>query len=222
MPVIVFCDGLCEPVNPGGTATYGWVAYRDGQKIAEECAVVCVGSGATNNVAEYAAIIAALRWLSDNAYASEKTELRSDSQLCINQLQGQWDVNSPRLMLLHKEALSLSKRFPRINFRWIRREQNKVADALSRKAYTEGQTNQQSSQLRRDKAQDIASKLQAIGNGRYRYKSPSSGTTYIINTAEQTCTCPDYTTRRQSRAGQCKHLLATEIVAATIKMEGGT
>jgi ribonuclease HI len=213
MPIIVFCDGLCEP-NPGGTATYGWTAYWDGQKIAEECAVVCTGAGATNNVAEYAAIIAALRWLSGNGHASEKTELRSDSQLCINQLQGSWAVNSPRLMLLHEEARFLSKRFTRISFRWIRREQNKEADALSRKAYAEIQAGQQSSQTRLDKAQDIACKLQAAGNGRYRYKSPSSGATYIIDTTEQTCTCPDHNTRRRSRGGQCKHLLAAELVAA--------
>jgi len=33
--LIAYCDGLCEPYNPGGTATYGWVLYRDKEKIAE-------------------------------------------------------------------------------------------------------------------------------------------------------------------------------------------
>lgn len=49
MLIVVNCDGLCEPVNPGGTACYGWVAYRGQEKIGEGYGVVCSGPGATNN-----------------------------------------------------------------------------------------------------------------------------------------------------------------------------
>lgn len=75
------CDGLCEPVNPGGTACYGWVAYLGKEKMAEDCGVICSGPEATNNLAEYTAIIKVLEWLLGNGLTGEKIELRSDSKL---------------------------------------------------------------------------------------------------------------------------------------------
>jgi len=33
--IVVYVDGLCEPVNPGGVACYGYVVYRDGERVAE-------------------------------------------------------------------------------------------------------------------------------------------------------------------------------------------
>lgn len=46
----MWADGLCE--NPGGTACYGWVAYRDGRKLSEGWVVAAKGPEAGNNVAE--------------------------------------------------------------------------------------------------------------------------------------------------------------------------
>jgi len=138
--VKVLCDGLCEPVNPGGTATYGWVAYTNGEKITEGCAVVCSGCDATNNVAEYSAVIAALKWLTSSKYAKGKIEICSDSQLCINQMAGIYKVKSLRILPLFTEACRLAKQL-NVSFKWIPREENKEADELSRKAYREKRKN---------------------------------------------------------------------------------
>ena len=59
----VYFDGACEPVNPKGIATYGYVVYRNGKKIREDCGLVGIGQGATNNIAEYTALIKALEYL---------------------------------------------------------------------------------------------------------------------------------------------------------------
>jgi ribonuclease HI len=83
MSIVVNCDGLCEPRNPGGIATFGWLARRDGEVIGSGCGVVAKGPKATNNLAEYTAVIRALEWLLDEGFAKEVVRLRSDSQLVI-------------------------------------------------------------------------------------------------------------------------------------------
>jgi ribonuclease HI len=136
MTIVVYADGLCEPVNPGGVATYGYVVYRDGEKLTEGHGVVS-HPDPSNNVAEYSACIHALRWLIGSGLTHEPVEVRSDSQVLIYQLQGLYGVNAPRLIPLHRELRDLAACFRQIAFRWIPREQNAEADALSRKAYEE-------------------------------------------------------------------------------------
>lgn len=128
---------MVQPVNPGGTATYGWVAYRRGEKLADGRGVVCSGPEATNNVAEYTAVIKALEWLVENGYAGGSVKVCSDSQLCIYQLSGSYRVRSARVLPLYKRACSLARQFSGVEFCWVPREKNEEADALSRKAYQE-------------------------------------------------------------------------------------
>jgi ribonuclease HI len=54
--ITIFFDGLCRPKNPGGVATFGYVIYKDGEKVKRGCGVVGSGAGMTNNVAEYSAL----------------------------------------------------------------------------------------------------------------------------------------------------------------------
>ncbi len=54
--IVVHIDGLCEPVNPGGTATFGYVIRDDsGSILASKSGIVGKGPTMTNNVAEYTA-----------------------------------------------------------------------------------------------------------------------------------------------------------------------
>ncbi|MEM4852724.1 MAG: reverse transcriptase-like protein [Thermofilum sp.] len=95
--ITVYFDGLCEPVNPGGIAAYGFVAYRDGEKIAAGKGIVGAGyrgDDVTNNVAEYTALIRALEWLVANGYAGGKLVVKGGSRLVIRQLQGRYAVRS--------------------------------------------------------------------------------------------------------------------------------
>jgi len=133
---VIYCDGLCEPKNPGGIATYGWVIHYRGKLARTGNGFVCKGDGATNNVAEYSGLIAALQYLVDKNYHAPITVL-SDSQLMIRQLNGEYRVNSPRLLPLYQKAKELVSGFEDVRFEWIPREQNTEADRQSWKAYNE-------------------------------------------------------------------------------------
>ena len=138
MPVEVYFDGLCEPINPGGIATYGYVIYVNGVKIYEGCG--CAGAGifgddVTNNVAEYIALIKSLEWLIENGYTDTEVRVYGDSQLVIMQINGRYSVRSPRIVPLFNKVNRLLSRFKSISLTWIPRDENKEADNLSKKAY---------------------------------------------------------------------------------------
>ena len=135
--ILVHVDGLCEPVNPGGTATYGYVIRNDaGRDIARKSGVVGKGSAMSNNVAEYAALCEALRFLITEKMTRVPIEIRSDSRLLVNQMKGEWKFHKGLYAQKYREAKALANQFDRVKFRWIPREENKEADALSREAYS--------------------------------------------------------------------------------------
>jgi len=116
MAVTVNADGLCQPRNPGGIACYGWVACRDGERIGEGWGEAARGPVATNNLAEYRAVIAALEWLLAEGLAEERVLVRSDSQLLIRQIQGQYAVRSERILPLNRRVRELAGRFRSLRF----------------------------------------------------------------------------------------------------------
>ena len=131
-------DGLCEPRNPGGVATYGLV-IRKGNKIVFEDSGLAFAKPCTieasNNVAEYSAAIKALEWLSNNGLQRSPIFLRGDSRLIINQLKGEFKVKATRLRALHGRAISLLREFSNLKLEWVDRSKNAEADLLSRRAY---------------------------------------------------------------------------------------
>jgi ribonuclease HI len=131
--ITLYVDGLCEP-NPDGVACWGWVAFdADDRRVADNCGCIGPTEHVTNNVAEFEAAVVALRW----AYRAGHTQilLYSDSKLLINIMTGVWEAGAPsyqsRYLRLQK-ALS----FLDVTWRWVPREENTHADALSRKAFT--------------------------------------------------------------------------------------
>lgn len=137
MAVVVYVDGLCEPVNPGGVACWGLWIYRDGVKQFGGAGVVGEGCGMSNNVAEYAALVKALRELLSLGWQNEEVVIRSDSRLLVNQMTGWWEARGGLYYPWYLEAVKLAQRFPKLKFAWIPREQNEEADRLSRMAYEE-------------------------------------------------------------------------------------
>lgn len=139
----IYFDGLCEPVNPGGTCAWGVVIYDDdGEEACAEQGTLQIEDRkyATNNVAEWSAFIYALRWLRDN------TEVRpghvticGDSQLVVKQFVGAWVCKAPHLQQALQTAreiqLELQKQGIDIGVKWVPRDDNERADALSKEAY---------------------------------------------------------------------------------------
>ena len=89
----------------------------------------------TNNVAEYTALAKALQWLLVNNFNSKKVEIKSDSQLVVNQLTGDYKVKARRILPLFKQVLFLKTKFQDIQIKWIPRDNNREADRLTNKAY---------------------------------------------------------------------------------------
>lgn len=133
-------DGLTEPVNPGGIATYGVVITdKINEFQAEFHGVVGEGPGMSNNVAEYVALYHALERLIEMGISSTEPRaitIKSDSQLVVNQMMCKWACHGGLYVGMMNAAKELLKQFRNpINFQWIPREQNVRADALSRQAY---------------------------------------------------------------------------------------
>jgi ribonuclease HI len=92
-------------------------------------------SEASNNVAEYSAIIRGLEWLIENGYADSEMVVRGDSRIVINQLNGVFKIKAPRLLELYHDAKILLSKFQNLKLEWIDRSKNSDADLLSRIAY---------------------------------------------------------------------------------------
>lgn len=140
MNITIYFDGACEPINPGGTATAGWVIIGDGGEVlTEDSRVVKRGAGATNNVAEYAALGFALRSLAESGTPVETLTIHGDSMLVVNQITGNWKCNKEHLQKLRDRCKELITELnpSSLVVEWIPREQNEQADALSRKAYVD-------------------------------------------------------------------------------------
>jgi ribonuclease HI len=210
--LVINCDGLCEP-NPGGIATFGWVAKQGDKEIHSHNAFVRSGAGATNNLAEYSAVISALEWLLGSRYNDRHLIIKTDSQLVVRQINGIYAVRSPAIMPLYQKAIRLVKCFKSLNLEWCPREQNEEADELSRKAYERVLKAQK--QTRQSKARDILSGIMLLSDGTFKVPSQSSpGLIYRVDIKRNTCTCPDFQTRGK-KVGYCKHTLAVRMSLGT-------
>jgi ribonuclease HI len=127
MTLTVHIDGAARG-NPG-PAAYAYVIRRDGEPDVE--AKGCLGS-ATNNVAEYTALVRAL----DHAarLGRDRVLVLSDSELLVKQMTGAYRVKSDDLRPLYEEAKRLGERFDALSFRHVPREQNARADRLCNEA----------------------------------------------------------------------------------------
>jgi ribonuclease HI len=90
---------------------------------------------ATNNVAEYQALIHGLRWAL--ARGARRVRVLSDSELVVRQMSGAYRVKHADMVPLHREATALLRRFERAALEHVRREANKDADRLANRALDE-------------------------------------------------------------------------------------
>lgn len=112
--------------NPG-PAGYGVHIVDDqGNVLSEQHGSLGV---ATNNVAEYHGLIAALQWAVEHDVTS--LTVRGDSQLIVEQMRGNYKVKHEGLKPLYLQARMLVMQIGDVKFEHVRREQNKDADRLS-------------------------------------------------------------------------------------------
>ncbi len=136
---VVNFDGLCEPKNPGGIATYGVVVRLKGKKVFEDHGLAEAepwSDEASNNVAEYSGLIRGLEWLKKDGHLNSPVIVRGDSRLVVSQLNGIFKIKAPRLVELYHKAKELLSEFSNARIEWVDRSLNEEADLLSRIAYS--------------------------------------------------------------------------------------
>jgi len=133
----VFSDGACKG-NPG-PAGIGFVIYDDGEKV-YECSTY-IGEG-TNNIAEYTAALEAIKVIKQilseqsedsSSIKNEKVVFHLDSELVVRQLIGVYKIKDQTLKKIFLKILDELKGME-YEIIHVPRDQNKVADRLSKKA----------------------------------------------------------------------------------------
>ena len=133
-------DGMCEPRNPGGWMGAGWVLQwidDDGEQFRETGSRVWhPKSSNTNNLAEWRALYFGLYALSEIIDHTRMLTLYGDSQLVVNQFNGDWQCRKTYLASWRDGCTDIAGSLSGIvQAVWIPRENNVEADTLSRRDY---------------------------------------------------------------------------------------
>jgi ribonuclease HI len=133
--VEIYCDGGARG-NPG-PAAIGAVLLDPTTSPPTRLAAVSERIGvATNNVAEYQALIAGLE--AAREFPSRRVRVRADSLLVVKQLAGEWKVKQQHLRPLHAKARALLDAYEDVDLGHVRREENVDADLLVNAALDAG------------------------------------------------------------------------------------
>ncbi len=126
--IVAYIDGGARG-NPGPAGFGVRLESAEGTLIEEFSESIGV---ATNNVAEYRGLLAALEW--GRAHGSADVHVRSDSLLLVQQMLGNFKVKNAGLQPLHARARQLARDIGRVTFEHVRREANTEADRLANAA----------------------------------------------------------------------------------------
>jgi ribonuclease HI len=119
----LFTDGGARG-NPGPAAA-AYVLETDGTVLDARGEAIGV---ATNNVAEYRALLAGLEAARDRGV--DELEVVSDSELLVKQMRGEYKVKNAALRELSLQAARLAREIGDVRYKAVRREQNELADRL--------------------------------------------------------------------------------------------
>ena len=136
MKLRIYTDGGARG-NPGPAASAagikeGYKSGAEGNTIASVSRYLGI---ATNNQAEYTAVVIALEKAKD--LKAETIEFYMDSELAVMQLNGEYRVKNQELARLYLRIFELSHGIKKVSYRHIRREQNAEADKLVNKCIDE-------------------------------------------------------------------------------------
>ena len=133
MKVRLYTDGGARG-NPGPAAAAYVLEAEDGTVLDARGETIGV---ATNNVAEYRALVAGLRKARD--LGLDDVEVVSDSELLVKQMNGEDRVKNAALIELSLDAAHLAGEIGRVRYRAVRRAENELADRLVNEALDEAQ-----------------------------------------------------------------------------------
>lgn len=137
MRYTVYGDGGSRG-NPGPAGSGAIVRDEAGNTVATVSEFLGV---ATNNVAEYTAVVRALEALAERLGPDAKDAevlVRMDSMLVVKQMRGEWKLKHPNMKPLAARAAELARAFARVEYEHVYREQNADADRLANEAMDRG------------------------------------------------------------------------------------
>ena len=129
--IVAYIDGGARG-NPGPAGFGVRIESADSSLIEEFAESIGV---ATNNVAEYRGLLAALEWARSHGHS--QVHVRSDSLLLVQQMLGNYKVKNPGLQPLHAKARLLAHEIGRVTFEHVGRAHNAHADRLANTAMDE-------------------------------------------------------------------------------------
>ncbi|MBD3312106.1 reverse transcriptase-like protein [archaeon] len=115
MDLVIYTDGASR--NNPGNAAIGYLITNGKKELERGGEYLGV---ATNNQAEYRALIKALK--EARKYNPNKITCYSDSNLMVNQLKGDWKVKEPQLKDLHSNIKELEKKFEKVHYKHVKRD----------------------------------------------------------------------------------------------------
>ncbi|MBX7245637.1 MAG: ribonuclease HI family protein [Candidatus Sumerlaeaceae bacterium] len=121
----VYVDGASKG-NPGDAGIGVALMTMDGKKIGQISRAI---GKATNNIAEYTALIEAMKLA--QRMGVKTLNVLGDSELMVRQMTGVYKIKNPEILAKAKEAQQLRKGFEKFSISYIAREHNALADALS-------------------------------------------------------------------------------------------
>ncbi len=128
MKFIIYTDGASR--NNPGLASYGYAIFSEtGEDIFREGKYIGI---ATNNVAEYTAVLESLKKAIE--LGGSEVSYFADSKLVVEQLSGRYKIKSPHLKDIVLAIKQLESKVKKITYNHIPREQNSLADALANQA----------------------------------------------------------------------------------------
>lgn len=133
MKARLYTDGGARG-NPGPAAAAYVLEAEDGTVLDARGETIGV---ATNNVAEYRALVAGLRKALE--LGLNEVEVVSDSELLVKQMNGEYRVKNAALIELSLDAAHLAGQIGRVRYRAVRRAENELADRLVNEALDEAQ-----------------------------------------------------------------------------------
>jgi ribonuclease HI len=119
--------------NPGPAAFAYVLEAEDGTVLAAHGETIGV---ATNNVAEYRALVAGLEKAAE--LGLDEVEVVSDSELLVKQMRGEYRIKNEALRALSLQAAAAARRIGRVSYTAVRREHNELADRLVNEALDAG------------------------------------------------------------------------------------
>jgi len=130
-PLTLVFDGCSTPKNPGGVALSAYAILGAGDRTVHSDVVeVCRGERATNNLAEWHAVVAGIRFLHASPWRNKLT-IQGDSQLVIRQLNLEYRCKQPHLIPYRDEAHKLLGEFV-WTAQWVNRGLNELPDQMLR------------------------------------------------------------------------------------------